>query len=86
MSDVFSLTEANYVNSPAAFELAKYLINEVDYLPWNIFISRINFFLNLFDTTSIYEKLQGYLRDLAGPYYRKLGWIENVQTDLWTDR
>ena len=30
--------------------------------------------------------MQGYLSDLVLPYYRKLGWIENVQTDLWTDR
>lgn len=87
ISDVFSLTEANYFKSQTmAFELATYLTNEFDYLPWNTFISRIKFFTDLFDSMSNYAKLQTYLADLVKPYYEMLGWIENVNNDLWTDR
>lgn len=86
INDVFSLTEANYVNNPAAFQLASYLTNEIDFLPWNVFINRINFFIYLFDSTASYGKMQTFLSNAVRAYYTKLGWIENVLTDNWSDR
>lgn len=88
VSDVFSLTEATgYLESPTlAFELARFLTNEDDYLPWNVFISRVSFYLNIFDSTLSFNKIRDYLADLSRTYYNKLGWVENVQTDAWTDR
>lgn len=86
VNDVFSLTEANYITNGVAFELAKYLVDEFDYLPWKTFTLRIKFFLDLYESTSSYAKMQNYLADLITPYYRKLGWIENPATDSWTDR
>lgn len=87
VSDIFSLTEAGYFNgAPRALQLAEYLANEVDYLPWNVFISRTSFLRNIFDSTITFTKMQGYFADLSKFYYNKLGWVENVQTDLWTDR
>ena len=69
-----------------AFELAQYLTNEVDYLAWNVFISRSAFFANIFDSTLTFNKIRGYLSDLVRVYYNKLGWIEDPQKDAWTDR
>lgn len=86
VSDIFSFSEANYINGPKAFELSQYLTNEVDFLPWNTFIRRVSFFLNIFDSTSTFARMQSYLSDLARVYYNKLGWIEDAQNDLWTDR
>lgn len=86
VSDVFDLTEANYITNGVAFELAKYLIDEFDYLPWTTFLNRIKYFTDIFDSTSSYAKMQNYLADIVTPYYRKLGWFEDVDADLWTDR
>ena len=86
VSDAFGLTEANYITNGVAFELAKYLINELDYLPWTTFLNRIKYFIDLFDSTSTYAKMQNFLADIVTPYYRKLGWFENVDTDAWNDR
>lgn len=86
IGDVFSLTQANYITNGVAFELGKYLIDEFDYLPWTTFINRIKYFIDLYDSTSVHAKMQAYLADIVTPYYQKLGWATNVQTDLWTDR
>lgn len=87
ISDAFSFTEANFaINQTLAFKLAMYLHDEFDYLPWTVFISRIKFFTDLYESTSSYDKLQTYLSYLVTPYYSKLGWIENVKNDNWTDR
>lgn len=86
VNDAFDLTEANYIQDGVAFEIAKYLINELDYLPWTTFLNRIGYFLNLFDSTSTYVKMQNLLADVVTPYYRKLGWFDNPDADEWNDR
>lgn len=86
VSDVFSLTEANYIKTALAFDLARYLTNEDDYLAWNVFISRVAFYQNVFDSSTTFGKMQSYLNDLARNYYTKLGWVEDKVNDKWTDR
>ena len=86
MGDVFSLTQANYITNGIAFELAMYMYDEMDFLPWSTFINRIKFFIDIYDSTSTFAKLQLYLADIVTPYYRKLGWIDNPTGDVWTDR
>ena len=86
ISDIFSFTEAGYFDKPIAFDLSTYLAHEFDFLPWSAFISRIKFYTDLFESTSNFRPIQAFLRDLVKPYYTKLGWIENIETDLWTDR
>ena len=86
ISDIFSLTEAGYFDKPIAFDLSTYLLNEFDFLPWSTFFCRIKFYTNLFESTSSYRSVQDFLRNLVKPYYTKLGWTENIETDLWTDR
>lgn len=86
VSDVFSLTEANYIKTALAFDLAQYLTNEDDYLAWNVFISRVAFYQNVYDSSATFGKMQSYLNDLARNYYTKLGWVEDKVNDKWTDR
>lgn len=86
ISDVFSLSQANYVKTDLALELAKYLSNEFDYLPWNVFINRIKYYTDLADSNQFYADMQSFLAKIVEPYYNKLGWTENIATDSWTDR
>ncbi|CAF0711353.1 unnamed protein product [Brachionus calyciflorus] len=86
ISDVFSLAQALYLSPEIALNHVKYLDNEFDYLPWSVFLNRIKYFTNILDTSFVYDELQSYLQKLVKPYYTKLGWIEDVQKDLWTER
>jgi hypothetical protein len=86
ISDSFSLAESGLINGGFAFDIAKYLSNEFDFLPWNVFISRIKFFIDLFDTTPSFGSMQSLLSHIVEPYYTKLGWVENIITDSYTDR
>lgn len=86
ISDVFSLTEANYITNGVAFELAKYLYDEVDYLPWTTFINRIKFYIDLYDSEPSYSKMQSYLSDLVTLYFTKLGWYDDADKFEWNDR
>ena len=85
VNDIFSFFESSNIGT-IAFDLGLYLTNEVDYLPWSAFISRMAFYLNLFETTTTFAKMQAYSSDLSRAYYNKLGWIDNPVTDAWTDR
>ena len=87
IGDIFSFTEASYFQTAIAFDLvAKYLKNDLDFLPWSVFISRVKFYTDLFESTSSSSLLQTFLRDLVHPYYMKLGWIEDELTDGWPDQ
>lgn len=86
ISDIFSLSQALHVKSVAALNHIQYLVNEFDYLPWNVFIDRIKYYLAQLDSTEVYYPLKVYLQKLVKPYYQKLQWIDKPLTDEWTDR
>ncbi|CAF0852077.1 unnamed protein product [Brachionus calyciflorus] len=63
ISDVFSLAQALYFSPEIAFNHIKYLDKELDYLPWSVFLNRIKYFIDLLDTSFIYNKLQNLWTD-----------------------
>jgi hypothetical protein len=85
ISDIFSLSQAGSVNPEQPLDLVKYLSNEFDYLPWNVFISRVGFYVNMLDTTKLNGDLQSFLSALVEPYYKKVGWIDDKKQE-WLDR
>lgn len=86
ISDVFSLSQALHINSTIALNHIQYLEKELDYLPWSVVVERIKYFTAQLDRTQVYYPLKKYLQKLVKPYYDKLGWIDNPQTDDWNDR
>lgn len=83
--------EANYYSATSsiatlAFDLAKYLVDDFDFLPWSIFMSRVKFYTDLFESESSSSLLQTFLRNLVKKYYSRLTWIEDEQNDEWSDR
>ena len=73
------------LNGDLPLELAKYLSNEFDYLPWNVFLSRIKFYTDMLGSSQVSGDMQSYLRNLVEPYYKKLGWDDDVSQE-WLDR
>jgi hypothetical protein len=85
INDVFSLSQANKVSSIKPFELVKFLPKENEYLPWNTFINRVSFYIDMLESTEIYGDFENYLLDLVQPIYKKLTWI-NQENDSWLTR
>lgn len=82
INDVFSLSQGDKISSIKPFGLIKFLPNENEYLPWNTFINRVSFYIDMLESTEIYGEFENYLLDLVKPVYRKLSWI-NEETDSW---
>ena len=85
INDLFSLAEANKITVTKPFEMIKYIRTETEYLPWDVLLSRLGFFINLFEATEIYGNLREFLIELVKPIYKKLTWSDS-QTDSWLDR
>ena len=86
INDVFSLAQSNRIDPVKPFELIKYLSGEFEYLPWNTFIKRLNFYIDMVESTQIYGDFNSYLLDLVKPIYNEIKWSENVTSDSWLKR
>ena len=80
---MFSLSQALQFDPIKPLELIKYLRNDLQLLTWDTAINRLQFYLNMLETTEIYGDLNKYLLDLVEPIYKKLGWIESSTGDDW---
>ena len=80
------MVQADYLNVDIVFDMAMYLKNETDFLPWQTFINRIEFFIYIFNSPYLHSykaKFQNYLLDIIKPIYNSLAW----KTDLtWVER
>ena len=85
VSDSFSLSQATMLDADLPLELIKYLSSEFDYLPWNVFLSRVKFYTDMLGSSQVNGDLQSYLSHLVEPYYKKLGWDEDLSQE-WLDR
>ena len=85
MSDAFSLSQATLVDGDLPLELIKYMSHEFDYLPWNVFLSRSKFYIDMLGSTQVNGDLQAYLAKLIEPYYSELGWEDDTSQE-WLDR
>lgn len=78
ISDLFSLSQAGYVDATLPLSLIKYMYQEDDYLPWNTLINnRISFYINMLESTELYGEFKSYLSSLMLQYYQKIGWVED---------
>ena len=85
ISDIFSLSQAGYLNAKHPLNLIKYMSKEFDYLPWNVIINnRINFYYDMLDSSEFSSDFKSYVGQLIEPYYKKLDWVEN-ENDEWVD-
>ncbi len=87
INDVFSLSQAGYVDAKLPLNLIKYMSKEIDYLPWNTLINnRINFFIDMLESTEFYGDFKAFLARLVEAYYKKLGWNDSDERFEWADR
>ena len=65
--------------------LIKYMSNEIDYLPWNVLLSRVKYYTDMLGSTRVSGDMQMYLSKLVEKYYKKLGWDDD-ESQEWLDR
>jgi len=66
--------------------LIKYLSNEFEYLPWNTFIKRLNYYIDMIESTEIYGDFNNYILELVKPIYDTLTWENDIKSDTWLKR
>jgi hypothetical protein len=67
--------------------LIKYLSNEFEYLPWNTFIKRLNYYIDMIESTEIYGDFNNYILELVKPIYDTLKWEnDDTKIDTWLNR
>jgi aminopeptidase N len=86
VSDSFSLSQATQLDATIPLELIKYMSKEIDYLAWNVLLSRVKFYTDMLGASRLNGDMQMYLTRLVEPYYKKLDWDEMPSKDEWLDR
>jgi glutamyl aminopeptidase len=74
--DSFTFARVGYIDYSIALDLASYLINEQDYVPWKSFFKSITYIDNLLSTSSCYGLFQMYGSKQIERIYSKLGWLD----------
>lgn len=72
--DSFTFARVGYVDYSIALDLASYLVNEEDYVPWKSYFKSISYLDNLLATSSCYGLFQKYGNNQLQKIYEKLGW------------
>lgn len=86
INDIFSLSQATLVRSDLPLEMIDYLSNELEFLPWSVFLNRIRFYLDMLSSSQMVMDLKKYLASTVSPFYKKLGWFEDINNDQWLDK
>uniref|UniRef100_A0A3B3Q832 Aminopeptidase n=1 Tax=Paramormyrops kingsleyae TaxID=1676925 RepID=A0A3B3Q832_9TELE len=80
LDDSFNLARAKIVSTTLALRTTKYLYNETEYIPWQVAINNLDYFILMFDRTEVYGPLQAYLGKQIKPLWDHFTQI----TDNWT--
>nr|XP_012230590.1 PREDICTED: thyrotropin-releasing hormone-degrading ectoenzyme-like [Linepithema humile] len=78
VDDAFNLARAGYVDYSIPFDIATYLIREIEYEPWVAAINNFNFLNHILaDSPRIQQLFQDYVNRILKPIYNLLSFIEN---------
>ena len=86
INDIFNLSQATLVRPDLPLDMISYLSNEIEFLPWSVFLNRIKFYLDMLSSSQMVMDLKRYLASTVTPLYKKLGWFEDVNNDQLLDK
>ena len=86
VSDMFSLSQSGAIEPKLLFDTMKFMKDEKAYLPWSVFLMRVNYYIDMLESSKAFGKFQIYLRDIVEPYYIYIGWVDKQPADDWLDR
>ncbi|XP_039964988.1 uncharacterized protein LOC120777590 [Bactrocera tryoni] len=74
LNDAFSLADATQLSYDIALDLTKYLVNERDYIPWRVVVTKLLSLKSALMYSETYINFKQYARQLITPIYEELGW------------
>ncbi|XP_072421563.1 alanyl (membrane) aminopeptidase b, tandem duplicate 1 [Chiloscyllium punctatum] len=80
MADSFNLARAKYRETTAALDTTKYLVSELEYIPWQAALDNLAYFELMFDRTEVFGPMKKYMLQQVTPLYK---YFENL-TKNWT--
>ncbi|CAF3355817.1 unnamed protein product [Rotaria socialis] len=83
IDDVFALSRTSLVNTSDAYELIRYLKDEVEFVPWTAAFSAMRLQEDLLTGQEILLDVQQYFLELLLPLYHKIGWEPIDQSKDW---
>ncbi|KAM9311210.1 aminopeptidase N [Gastrophryne carolinensis] len=69
IDDAFNLARAKIVPTTRALSTTKFLIREVEYMPWQAALSSLSYYVQMFDRTDVYGPMKAYMRKQVIPLY-----------------
>ena len=87
INDIFSFSRMGLVKADLLLDLIGYLQNELEYLPWSVFLNVNNarHIVDLLSTTNLHSHSKDYFSKLIQPIYTSLTWIEKTDED-WLNK
>ncbi|XP_041800155.1 aminopeptidase Ey-like [Chelmon rostratus] len=81
IDDAFNLARAKIVNTTLALRTTQFLINEVEYMPWQTASRNLDYFFLMFDRSELYGPMQAYINKQVTPLFE---YFRNI-TNNWTE-
>lgn len=69
IDDAFNLARAKQVSVSLALNSTRFLHDETDFLPWDLAMSNLRYFVHMFDRSEVYGPMQVYLRNQVTGLY-----------------
>ncbi|KAG7211600.1 hypothetical protein KM043_010856 [Ampulex compressa] len=79
IDDLFNLARADYVSYDLALDASKYLVKEMDYLPWKSFFGALRYIIQRYEGHAERHLLAQSIRLLTYNVYNKLGFEDSAQ-------
>ncbi|KAM3925882.1 aminopeptidase N-like [Leptodactylus fuscus] len=80
IDDAFNLARAQIVSTTRALETTKFLVNDVEYMPWQAALSGLSYFTQMFDRSDVYGPMKAYMRQQTAPLYNYFKGLTNDWT------
>ncbi|XP_072004560.1 aminopeptidase N-like [Engystomops pustulosus] len=82
IDDAFNLARAQIIQTTKALETTKFLVNDVEYMPWQAALNGLSYYTQMFDRSDVYGPMKAYLKQQVTPLYEYF----KQKTNNWKDR
>ncbi|KAM9861189.1 aminopeptidase Ey-like [Aulostomus maculatus] len=80
IGDAFNLARAKMVSTTLALRTTKFLLKEIEYMPWETASRNLDYFYLMFDRSEVYGPMQAYIKKQVTPLFM---YFKDV-TSNWT--
>lgn len=82
IDDAFNLARAEIISTTRALETTKFLVKDVEYMPWQAALTSLSYFTQMFDRTDVFGPMKTYMKKQVTPLFNHFKTV----TKNWTER